>query len=118
VYAGARLTVPLFDSTQKRIAIRRQRLKLEKSENDLLDLRQDICYELTNTATQLLNARKAVDVQRENLQIANEVVEQTKVRLGQALATTQDVLDAKATLRDTQLNFLQALHDLMITRLE
>ncbi len=62
--------------------------------------------------------RRAVDVQRENLQIANEVVEQTKVRLGQALATTQDVLDAKATLRDTQLNFLQALHDLMITRLE
>ncbi len=118
MYAGARLTVPLFDSTQKRIAIRRQRLKLEKSENDLLDLRQDICYELTNTATQLLNARKAVDVQRENLQIANEVVEQTKVRLGQALATTQDVLDAEDTLRDTQLNYLQALHDLMIARLE
>ncbi len=57
-------------------------------------------------------------MQRENLQIANEVVEQTKVRLGQALATTQDVLDAEDTLRDTQLNYLQALHDLMIARLE
>ncbi len=118
VYAGARLTVPLFDGTQKRTAIRRQRLELERRENTLLDLRQDIHYELTNTATQLQHARKAVDVQRENLGIANQVVQQTKIRHAQALATTGDVLDAEATLRDTQLNYLQALHDLMIARLE
>ncbi len=117
IYAGVKLTVPIFDGFQKRAVAQEQRLQLVKNENTLHSLRQAIRYELDNTATQLRNSVKAVTIQKENVKLAEEIVAQTKIRFNQQQATSQDVMDAEATLQDTQFSYLQALYDLVNARL-
>lgn len=117
-YVGVRATIPIADWFTRSATIQQQALQLDKNENNLRNLRQTALYELTNTQTSLQNAVQGVKIQKENITIAEEVIASTTTRFKQGQATQQEVLDAEATLRDTQLNYLQALYDALVAKLD
>lgn len=116
-YVGARISWDIFDGLQKSALVQQQRLAIVKNENTLRSLRNTIRYETQNTRAALKNALRAVQIQRENVRIAEEVVAARQVRFDQGLGLGQEVIDAEATLQDTQLNYLQAFYDLIAARL-
>ena len=71
-----------------------------------------------NTQTTLKNSYSSIRIQKENVAIAEEVVATATSRFKQGQAAQQEVLEAESTLRDTQLNYLQALYDALVAKLD
>ncbi len=117
-YVGVRASIPIADWFTRTATIQQQALQLDKSENNLRNIRQTAVYELQNTQTALQNAVQTVKIQKENIAIAEEVIASTTTRFKQGQATQQEVLDAESTLRDTQLSYLQALYDALVAKLD
>jgi outer membrane protein TolC len=118
VYVGLRVNVPLSDWFVRTPAIQQQTLQVSKSENSLASLRQTIANEVQTTQTNLANATRNAQLQRENVSIAEELVQTATNRYKQGVGTNQEVIDAEFTLRETQTQYLQALYDALIARLE
>ncbi len=117
-YLGVRVSVPLADWFTRTPALQQQAYQLDKSENNLRNLRQTTTYELLNTQSTLKNAYSSIRIQKENVAIAEEVVATATSRFKQGQAAQQEVLEAESTLRDTQLNYLQALYDALVAKLD
>jgi outer membrane protein len=117
-YLGVRVSVPLADWFTRTPALQQQAYQLDKSENNLRNLRQTTTYELLNTQSALKNAYSSIRIQKENVAIAEEVVATATSRFKQGQAAQQEVLEAESTLRDTQLNYLQALYDALVAKLD
>lgn len=117
-YLGVRVSVPLSDWFTRAPQLQQQALQLDKSENTLRSLRQTIRYELQNAQTTLQNSLRTAKIQQQNIAIAEEVVATTTSRFKQGQATQQDVLNAESTLRETQTNYLQALYDFLVAKLD
>ncbi len=117
-YLGLRVNVPIMDWFTRTPLVQQQALQLDKNENTLRSLRQTMQYELSNTQTSLKNSLRAVQIQKENIGIAEEVLSTTTTRFKQGQATQQDVLNAEQTLRDTQGSYLQAVYDVLVAKLD
>lgn len=117
-YIGLQLTVPIFDGLQKMAISQQQKLAIRQNENNIQNIRQTINYQLTTTSVNYINAFDNLALIKDNVKLAEEVVDETNTRYQNAMATYQEVLDAENTLKDTQFNYLQALYTFLIADLD
>ncbi|MFN8299659.1 MAG: TolC family protein [Chitinophagales bacterium] len=117
-YIGIRLTVPIFDGLQKVALANQQKLQVSKNQNNIETLRNNINYQLKTSAINYANAANSVDLIRQNVKLAEEVVADVTVRFKNSMATYQDVLDAETTLKETEFNYLQAMYAYLIAELD
>jgi outer membrane protein TolC len=117
-YIGVRLNIPIFDGLQKAAIASQQKLMIKKSENSLNSIRTSINYQLQIASVNYANSASSLELVRENVKLAEEVVSDVNVRYSNSLATYQEVLDAENTLKETEFNYLQALYAFLIADLE
>jgi len=117
-YIGIQLNVPIFDGLQKLAQMQQQKLAIRKNENNLNNWRETINYQLQTTSVNYVNSFENLKLIRENVKLAEEVVEETNTRYKNSLATYQEVLDAENTLKDTNFNYLQALYSFLLADLD
>ncbi|MDB5282565.1 MAG: hypothetical protein JWO06_1640, partial [Bacteroidota bacterium] len=117
-YVGIKLTVPIFDGLQKMAQAQQQKLAIRKNENNLNNIRQTINYQLQTSSVNYLNAFNNLQLIKENVKLAEEVVQDVNVRYKNSVATYQEVLDTENTLKETEFNYLQALYVYLVTELD
>jgi outer membrane protein TolC len=117
-YIGLRMNIPIFDGLQKVALSQQQKLAIVKNENNIANIKSNIRYQLQLSATNYANAMQNLNLIKENVQLAEEVVKDVNVRYTNAFATYQEVLDAETTLKETEFNYLQALYAYLITELD
>lgn len=117
-YIGMRLNVPIFDGLQKMALARQQKFVVQKNENNIKTIRNNINYQLQTSAINYANAAKNLELIKENVKLAEEVVKDVNVRYANSVATFQEVLDAETTLKETEFNYLQSLYTFLLAELE
>lgn len=117
-YIGLKLTVPIFDGLQKVSLANQQKLLISKNENNLRTLRTTVNYQLQSSALNYANAASSLQLIKDNVTLAEEVVRDVNVRYANGLATYQDVLDAENTLKETEFNYLQSLYAFLLAELD
>ena len=92
------------------------RSKINQAEIDLLDIQEQITdtklsldLEYQNAKAQIENALKTVDIQQENVSMAQKVLNNTQNNYQQGLANLTEVLDAENALTDSRNNYSNAL---------
>ena len=101
---GLKLNVPIFDGFQKRARVRQTKLESKKIEEDLSIFRKNTEVELTNAIKQLQNSLNAIEAQRENVDLAQEVYETTNQLYKEGISPLTDLLDAEVSLREAKTN--------------
>lgn len=117
-YIGMRLNVPIFDGLQKMALARQQKFVVQKNENNIKTIRNNINYQLQTSAINYANAAKNLELIKENVELAEEVVKDVNVRYANSVATFQEVLDAETTLKETEFNYLQSLYTFLLAELD
>ncbi len=117
-YIGLKLTVPIFDGLQKVSLANQQKLIVTKSENNLATIRSNINYQLRSSLVNYANAATNLQLIKENVALAEDVVKDVNVRYANQVATYQEVIDAESTLKDTEFNYLQALYAYLLSELD
>ncbi|WP_207512099.1 TolC family protein [Longitalea luteola] len=116
-YIGLQINVPIFDGFARDARIRTAKLELEKTHNNIEDLKNRINMEVDSSRISIANALIAVDEQKKNMELAEQVYNQTKIKYEQGLGSNLEITNAETELRTAQNNYFSALYDAIIARI-
>ena len=66
----------------------------------------------------LINSINSLNIQEQNLDLANEIYTTSKIKYDQGVGSNLEVLDAETSLKDSQANYFNALYDVMISKID
>jgi len=115
---GVSLSVPIFSGLQRSYRVQQSKLNLMKTNNLAKQLESSIDVDAQNVRTVLNNAVKALDAQKENMELADNVATVTKIKYEQGVGSNLEVIDAEASLREAQTNYYNALFDAIMAKLD
>lgn len=113
---GLTLNVPIFSGGQKHFKIQQSKLALDKANNDLKFMQQSIDLELASARITLQNASVSLENQKKNIELAEEVYRISKLKYDQGVGSNLEILNAEASLKEAQANYLSALYDALIAK--
>ena len=115
---GLNLRVPIFTGFGTRAKVRQADINLRTIKEDLSDakLGLDLAYE--NAKAQIENSIITIKNQKENAQLSQEVLDNTKNNYVQGLASLTDLLDAENAMTEAQNNYTAALLDYKLAEIQ
>ncbi|WP_306352549.1 TolC family protein [Flavobacterium sp. '19STA2R22 D10 B1'] len=108
---GLNLHVPIFTGFGTRAKVRQADVDLRKLEADMEDVKLSLDLDFENAKTQINNSVITIGNQKENVKLAQEVLDNTKNNYYNGLASLTDLLDAENSLVEAQNNYTSALLD-------
>lgn len=114
---GLNLHVPIFTGFGTRAKVRQADNKLEAIKVDLEETKLALELEYQNAKTQIENSIISINNQKQNAQLAQEVLANTNNNYIQGLASLTDLLDAENELVAAQNNYTTSLLDYKIAEI-
>lgn len=115
---GLKLNVPIFDGFARKARLENARLELQKTNNQLDQMKQMMDMEVTQFRRNMTNAILTADAQRENLQLAERVYQTTKKKYEQGLGSNQEIYNAQTELKVAQNNYYGSLYDAISAKID
>jgi outer membrane protein TolC len=115
---GAKVTLPIFSGLQRNAKYQQAKLKTIEAENNLDFIRQSIDLELASSLVTLQNASATYNIQKENIQIAEEVVRVSKIKYEQGVGSNLELITAETALKEAQTNYYGALFDALVAKID
>lgn len=115
---GVTLNIPIFDGLSKSARIQRNRLQLRQLENQKFFLDQNIDLEIFQAKQNLSNDLKVLKVQRESMELAQEVYDMSKIKYNEGVGSNFEVVEADSDLVEAEINYLSALYDGLISKVD
>ena len=115
---GLNLKVPIFTGFGTRARVRQADVEIRKLKEDMIDtkLSLDLAYE--NAKTQINNSIITINSQKENVKLAQEVLDNTQNNYYNGLAPLTDLLDAENSNVEAQNNYTSALLDYKLAEIQ
>lgn len=117
-FIGFRLNIPIFDGLRKSYAIQQNRVKVKQLENLKFNTFQNLKVEELQAKENLRNSLRALDIQKENRELAQEVYNMTKVKYQEGVGSNLEVVEADAALKEAETNYYSALYDALISKVD
>jgi outer membrane protein TolC len=115
---GLNLSIPIFDGLQKYNRIQKNKLQLQQIQNSSSQLKNSIDLEIVQARVELENSIKNLQVQRENLELAEEVFRVTKIKYQEGIGSNIEVTDAQYALEQAETNYYSAMYDALIAKVD
>lgn len=106
---GLNLTIPIFNGGSTKAKINQANIEIKKAHIDLDDSKLGLNLASENAKAQIKNSLLTIDANRRNVQLANEVLDDTQNNYRNGLATLTDLLDAENAYADAQNNLNTSL---------
>ncbi|TVP45107.1 MAG: TolC family protein [Mongoliibacter sp.] len=117
-FIGGSLSIPIFDGLAKSARIQQNRVQIRQLENQSLFIDQNIEVEKFQSKANLQNSLSALAVQEENMELALEVFEMTKIKYQEGVGSNLEVVEADSALKEAETNYFSALYDALIAKVE
>jgi len=114
---GVSMSVPIFDGFAKAARIQKNRVQLNQLENQRSFLKESFKSELYAAKANLRNDLTVLDVQQANMQLATEVYQIARIKYKEGIGSNLEVVEADAALIAAEINYLGALYDGLISKI-
>ena len=114
---GVSMSVPIFDGFSKAARIQKNRVQLTQLENQRSFLKESFNSELYAAKANLRNDLNILEVQEANLQLATEVYQIARIKYKEGIGSNLEVVNADASLVEAEINYLGALYDGLISKI-
>lgn len=115
---GLTLSVPIFDGLAKSYRIQQNKIQLEQLTFQKEALENQFELEIEQALTNYQNNTEALEVQRENLELANDIFNVTKIKYQQGVGSNLELVEAENALKEAETNYYTALYDALIARVD
>jgi len=110
--------IPIYDSGLRKVQIERQRLNILKIDNGVELLKESFKLQNEQAKINLKNGFESLDVQSRNMDLAQEVLNVTKIKYLQGVGSNLEVVNAESDLKQAQNNYFSALYDVLISKVD
>jgi outer membrane protein TolC len=112
------VSVPIFKGFYTKSKIEEARLTLRKTENEISNLKLTIDNEVETARINFRTAIEAMDYQKQNRKLAEEVFNQTQKKYEAGLGSNTEINAAQTDLKGAETNYINALYDAIIARVD
>jgi outer membrane protein len=117
-FVGAKISLPIFTGFQRNARYQQAKLKLQQSENNMEFIKQSIDLEVASSMTSLQNASASYNIQKKNIETAEEVVRVSKIKYNQGVGSNLELVTAETALKEAQTNYYNALFDALVAKID
>jgi outer membrane protein len=115
--AGLQINVPIYNGFQRKYKMNEAKLKLQKIDNNIDQVKQVIDLEQTINKNAFKNAILNLDIQKRNMELATTIYNTTKKKYEQGLASSFEVLNDQNAITDSQSKYFDALYQANIAKI-
>lgn len=117
-YIGLNLSVPIFDGFARSARIKRSRIELKQTENQLENLKLTIDSEVDQAKINFKSALATMITQKKNMELAEEVYNQTKKKFEVGTGSNTEITAAQTDLVTAQTNYISSLYSAIIAKVD
>jgi outer membrane protein TolC len=115
---GVKISMPLFDGFKKNALIQQSKYELQKTQNSIEQLKQNIDYDVEQSRIKMTSALLTMDNQKKNTELAENVYNTTKKKYEQGLGSNQEIYNAQTELKVAQTNYYNSLYDAITAKID
>ena len=115
---GLEIRAAVFDGFRRKSLIQQATLERNKLEYELKEFRNAVHFEYADARTRLLNGLRNMDIQKRNLDLAQEVYRVTELKYKEGVGTNIEVVNADIELKNAQNNYINALMESYLARVD
>ncbi len=115
---GLNLNIPIFSGFRTRSQVRQAQNQLDVLEVDMKETEQALNLAFENAKTLINNSVIIIENQKENVKLAQDVLDNTQNNYINGLATLTDLIEAENALADAKNNYSNALLEYKIAEIE
>lgn len=115
---GVSMNIPIFDGFSKSARIQKNRYQINQLENQRFHLSDNFKNEIFTAKANLKNDLNILDAQLENLELAKEVFDIARIKYQEGVGSNLEVVDADGALIEAEINYLGALYDGLISKVD
>jgi len=117
-YIGLTLNVPIFTGFQHTNQLKQSQINVLKAENNLISLKNALNLEASKAKITYLNGLRSLTSQKQNQQLAAEVLRVSKIKYQQGVGSSIEVTQAQTALEDADNKYIQSLYDAMVSKVD
>ncbi|MBO9570876.1 MAG: TolC family protein [Chitinophagaceae bacterium] len=117
-YVGLKVSVPIFDGLARDARIKKAKYELQQTQNLRYNLQLQIDQEVQDAKVNLRTAIASMNYQKKNIELAEKVYNQTKLKFEQGLGSNLEITTAQSELETAQNNYYAALFDAIVARVD
>jgi outer membrane protein TolC len=117
-YVGLQFQIPIFNGGQTHARVQEASIAVDQIKEEIRKAELGINLELSNASFKYNTTIDNIRTETLNVRLAQEVYRVTQLEFQQGVSTTIDLVDAETRLREAQTNFVNAILDLHIARLD
>lgn len=115
---GVNLRMPIFTSGGTRSVIAQKDLLIKQTQQDLDQFSRAANMELENAKGKFRYANQELELQRNNLKLAESILKTTLIKFSTGTGSNLEVITAQQELRNAQTNYLNAVYDALMAYTE
>ncbi|MDQ6756318.1 MAG: TolC family protein [Bacteroidota bacterium] len=115
---GLKISVPIFDGGARNARIEKAKLELQKTRNNIEQLKLSIDNDVEQSRIKIKNALATMENQKKNIELAEQVYRTTKLKYEQGLGSNQEIYNAQTELKVAQNNYYSSLYDAITAKID
>jgi outer membrane protein TolC len=117
-FLALQLSIPVFGGFGNDAKIQKARITQIKTENTIANVENLLTLEVFQAKQKYLRAEEYVIQQKENLALADKIVNITMIKYKEGVGSNLEVTTATQDQKNAQTNYLNALYDLIIAKID
>jgi outer membrane protein TolC len=117
-YAGITLSLPIFQGGKRLQEIKQAQLQVTQAANDIRSYEHQVNTEYQNAMSAYKSNLYNFYSLKENLSLANEVYEVIRLQYRSGVKAYLDVITAESDLRTAQINYYNALYQVLSSKID
>jgi outer membrane protein len=115
---GLRLNIPIFSGLQRTYRKQEDKIGIKESETNISMIKQGISIDISTSVTNFENALADLINQQENMELAQNVEHDSKIKYEAGTGSNIEVVDAETALSEAETNYYNALFNAMIAKVD
>ena len=112
------INLPIFNGFATDARIKRTKIELKQTENQIESLKNNIDNELNQSKLNYMSSVATVQFQKKNMELAERVYQQTKKKYEAGTGSNTEISAAQTDLVSAQNNYMNALYAALIAKVE
>ncbi|MBC6409572.1 MAG: TolC family protein [Ekhidna sp.] len=115
---GLTLSIPIFDGFAKRANIQRNKIQMDQIQLNIDQFENNANREVIEARIKLENAKRSIEAQKENVALAQEVYNVTRIKYQEGVGSNFEVVETNTDLKESQTNYLNAVYEGITSQIE
>ncbi|MGH1387239.1 TolC family protein [Kordia sp.] len=113
---GVSLNIPIFSSFQRSAATQRAKINLEKAQDDLTEVEQQLKLQVASAKSDYQLSIEEYETAKKNLRLSERIEKKNQVKFFEGIGSSFELRQAQTQLYTAQQEYLQAMLDVINTK--